>query len=98
MTRAALLLAVLLCLPARAEEVVDVRSATLLTAAGLTMEVRGGTWLSDAQTLRTGRELVHLRAERDALREAPPLPPLWTLGLALALGLGAGLAIGLAGR
>lgn len=84
--------------PARAEDVLDVQRAQVLTAAGLTLDVEGGVWLSDAQLERTSRELVRLRAENEALREAPPMPPLWTLGVAVAVGLAAGLAVGLAGR
>lgn len=84
--------------PARADDVVDVQRASILTAAGIQLEVEGGTWLSDAQTMRTGQELVSLRAQREALREAPPMPPLWTLGVAIAVGLACGVAIGMAGR
>ena len=80
------------------DDVVDVQRASILTAAGLTVEVEGGTWLSDAQTMRTGRELVSLRAQNEALREAPPMPPLWTLAVALGVGLACGVAIGMAGR
>ena len=83
---------------ARAEDLVDVQSARVLTAAGETLTLEGGVWLSDAQLERTSRELVRLRAENEALREAPPLPPLWTLALAVAVGIAGGLAIGLAGR
>lgn len=96
--RAACLALLLLASSARAEDLVDVQSARVLTAAGETLTLGGGVWLSDAQLERTSRELVRLRAENEALREAPPLPPLWTIGLALAVGLGAGLAVGLAGR
>ena len=88
----------LLSASARAEDVLDVQRAQVLTAAGLTLDVEGGVWLSDAQLERTSRELVRLRAENEALREAPPMPPLWTLGVAVAIGLAAGLAVGLAGR
>ena len=96
--RPVLLALLLLSASARADDVVDVKRASILTAAGLTVEVEGGTWLSDAQTMRTGRELVSLRAQNEALREAPPMPPLWTLAVALGVGLACGVAIGLAGR
>lgn len=80
------------------DDVVDVQRAAILTAAGIQVEVEGGTWLSDAQTMRTGQELASLRAQRDALREAPPMPPLWILAVALGVGLACGVAIGMAGR
>ena len=96
--RAALLAFLLLASSARADDLVDVQSARVLTSAGETLTLEGGVWLSDAQLERTSRELVRLRAENEALREAPPLPPLWTLGVAVAVGLAAGLAVGLAGR
>ena len=96
--RALCLALLLLASSARASDLVDVQSARVLTAAGETLTLEGGVWLSDAQLERTSRELVRLRAENEALREAPPLPPLWTIGLALAVGLAGGLAIGLAGR
>lgn len=96
--RSVLLAILLLSASARADDVVDVQRASILTAAGIQLEVEGGTWLSDAQTMRTGQELVSLRAQNEALREAPPMPPLWTLGVALAVGLACGVAIGMAGR
>ena len=88
----------LLASSARAEDLVDVESARVLTAAGQTLDLQGGAWISDAQLERTSRELVRLRAENEALRDAPPMPPLWTLALAVAVGLAGGLAIGMAGR
>src|SRR5690606_6059235 len=80
------------------DDVVDVQRASIRTAAGIDLEVQGGTWLSDAQTMRTGRELVSLRAQVESLREAPPTPPLWALAVALGVGLACGVAIGMAGR
>ncbi len=90
--------ALLVGAPARADDVVDVQRASILTAAGLTVEVEGGTWLSTAQTMRTGQELASLRAQNEALRQAPPMPPLWTIAVALGVGLACGVAIGMAGR
>lgn len=74
MTR--LVLAALLAQAAPTREVVEVRSAALLTLDGEAREVVGGAWLSDPTLIDVAKELAKLRVEVKVLRETPPTPPM----------------------
>lgn len=100
MRAAALLLVALLALPASAQDelrdervVLEVESATVRTLEGHTYAVKGGGYLSQASWLASARELAALRAENQALRNAPSVTPMAIVvasSIAVVVGFGLG--------
>ena len=90
------LVVVLAMAPARAADVLDVETADVTTDAGV-VHVDGGCWLSTPRCIGVGRELVALRAENAALKQAPtPTAPGVAVALAIGLILGVGASVAVA--
>jgi len=90
----ALVLAVLVAVPAAGSEVVSVERAQLFPDGGAAaVEVKGGCWLSEARCIRTAGELERLRAENASLRDHAGDVSFTVAVVALVLGLGAGFAV-----
>lgn len=60
-------LALLLALPARADDVIDVERAELVTDGGVVL-VTGGAWVSTPRLVTLAQERVQCREENKALR------------------------------
>ncbi len=80
-------LALLLALPAQAQEV---RDGYLRLADDTTVQVTGGVYLPSAKAQERARELVSLKAENERLRAAPVATPTAVV-VALAIGITVGL-------
>ncbi|MFP2964402.1 hypothetical protein ACLEPN_43550 [Myxococcus sp. 1LA] len=90
----ALVLAVLLALPASGSEVISVERAQLFPDGGsAAVEVDGGCWLSESRCIRTASEIARLRAENESLRQQAGDVPFTVAVVALLAGLGAGFAV-----
>ncbi|CAM4398266.1 hypothetical protein MYXA107069_09445 [Myxococcus xanthus] len=90
----ALVLVVLLALPASGSEVVSVERAQLFPDGGaVAVEVEGGCWLSERRCIRTASEIERLRAENESLRQQVGDVSFSVAVVALLAGLGAGFAV-----
>lgn len=89
----ALMLVVLLALPAPGSEVISVERAQLFPDRGTAaVEVEGGCWLSESRCVRTAAEIERLRAENESLRQQAGDVSFMVAVVALLVGLGAGFA------
>ncbi|ABF86663.1 hypothetical protein MXAN_2175 [Myxococcus xanthus DK 1622] len=90
----ALVLVVLLALPASGSEVISVERAQLFPDGGsAAVEVEGGCWLSESRCIRTASEIARLRAENESLRQQAGDVSFTVAIVALLAGLGAGFAV-----
>lgn len=96
MRLAAALLALVLALPARADDAgvqfVEATSAVVLTPSGAFVAVDGGAWLADAAIDRLYAEQARLAAENAVLKTTPPPTPVGVV-VALVVGLVGGAAL-----
>lgn len=91
---AALVLCVLVALPAAGSEVIGVERASITpSSAGAAVEVTGGCWLSEKRCVLTAAEIERLRAENESLRREAGDTSFAAVVVALAVGIGAGFAV-----
>ncbi|QSQ17170.1 hypothetical protein [Myxococcus landrumensis] len=94
MKLSALVLVLLVAVPASGSEAISVERAQLIPdGAGAAVEVEGGCWLSERRCIRTAAELQRLRAENESLRRQAGDVPFVVVAVALVLGLGAGFTV-----
>ncbi|NTX16163.1 hypothetical protein HUA76_35875 [Myxococcus sp. CA056] len=90
----ALVLVMLVAVPAPGSEVIGVERAQLFPDGGAAaVEVQGGCWLSESRCVRTAAEIERLRAENESLREHAGDASFTSAIVALVLGIGAGFAV-----
>jgi hypothetical protein len=90
----ALVLCLLVALPAAGSEVISVERAKITpTGERAAVDVEGGCWLSETRCVRTAAEIERLRAENKALRRQAGDVSFTAAVVALVVGLGAGFAV-----
>jgi len=90
----ALVVALLVSLPASGSEVIGVERAQLFPDGGAAaVEVEGGCWLSESRCVRTAAEIERLRAENESLRQQAGDVSFTVAVVALLVGFGAGFAV-----